>query len=83
MVSMVITLHPQLEAELIVQAAQEGIAVEDYVAELISSRLAAQDELNLLLEEAERSGPPIEGDQAFWDQMRQRVDKRRAIAIVG
>ncbi len=87
---MTITLPDDVHAKALANAKKFGFSsVEEYVADLVdgdeldfidnrlgSSKLTfnTREELEALLLEGLNSGPPIRADEAFWRQLRERIE---------
>ena len=80
---MSITIHPELEAKLRTRAEAEGVTVEAYVERIARDDQQAEEELEALALDGLNSGEPIEADERYWEDKRQRLTQRHESRISG
>jgi hypothetical protein len=70
-------IDPELEAILRQRAEAAGIAVETYIERIALDDLAAEEELESLAIAGLNSGEPIEADDEYWKEKRDRLINRQ------
>lgn len=79
---MAITIRPELEAKLRARAEAAGVSVETYLERIAHNDQAAELELEALALEGLDSGEPIQGDESYWSDKRERLLERHRKAGV-
>ena len=72
---MAIAIDPQVEARLQEKAVAEGLTISAYIQRLVRIEDAAEAELETLALAGLSSGECIPGDDAFWQQWYERVER--------
>jgi hypothetical protein len=74
---MPITINPELEARLRARAEASGVTIETYIERIARNDEAADEELEALAIEGLTSGEPIDADERYWQNKRERLADRQ------